>query len=65
MKKLWKIILGIGAALFGIFALIASNKKKTPKKVLENNKKIDELQVKLETLQADKIKAEEKVASYC
>jgi len=60
MKKMWKVILGIGAAIIGIAALLGSNKK-TPKKVLKNNKKIDELETKLVKLKDDKQKAVKKV----
>ena len=45
MKKLWKILLGIGAVILGIFAMSAGrgSKKQFKKDLKDNKKKINEI----------------------
>ena len=56
MKKLWKILLGIGAAIIGILALTAgSGSKKQFKKDLKDNKdRLKENKKKTDRLKKEK-----------
>ena len=62
MKKLWNILLAIGAVIVGVFALTAGrgNKKQFKKDLKDNKKKIKDVKKKTEKAKQEKKKIEEK-----
>tara|TARA_R100000005_G_C4962185_1_gene178418 strand:+ start:102 stop:395 length:294 start_codon:yes stop_codon:yes gene_type:complete len=63
MKKLWKVLLGIGAVIFGIFAMSAGrgSKKQFKKDLKDNKKKIDEIKTVLHQTKKSKKKIKKKI----
>ena len=62
MKKLWKILLSIGAVIGGIFVLTAGkgNKKEFKKDLKDNKKKIKDVKGKTKKAKQEKKKIKEK-----
>ena len=55
MKKIWKILLGIGAIIAGILAFSSKGSKKQFKKDLKDNKKkVKDVQAKTKKLEKEK-----------
>jgi len=64
MKKLWKILLGIGALIVGILAFSSKGgKKKFKKDLKENKKKVNAVKVKSKKIEIAKKKTKKKIAA--